>query len=1032
MLSIGARVCKWTTLLLLCSIPTPAQPTNGTTTAAESHSHSHAAVASSRSTTNLHSPVALSSMKPAASSYADSDSTCLFRTINYITHTLPQQCLKTAWSAPTKVATLESIAGGEASPGPSVAISSIGEGGPDVRTGTKTLEEPVASKAPGAHESGSSDAPTSSSSQSEPEAEAETDSPLDNANFLSFEDWKKKNLVRVGQSPENVGQGRAASSEDRARRRPVNVNALDSLGEESEIEIDFGGFGNPSEETGKAAKPPSGTEDAVEATKAAEDEDNVAPSSWALSKDAGKTCKERFNYASFDCAATVLKTNSKVKGSSAILVENKDSYLLNECSAQNKFIIVELCDDILVDTIVLANYEFFSSMFRHFRVSVSDRYPVKMDRWRILDTFEARNSREVQPFLVKAPQIWARYLRIEFLTHYGNEFYCPISLLRVHGTTMMEQFRREEEEARGDDDYAQPIEAADGEPVMTASGVIEDGGYVPTEQVPMEADKEVVGEDSTTANITSQQAEPTQADGQPTNAEQQQQETEPTPSESTAAQLPSGSNVTEKGAVKGSERSTSISSPLAAQNASDGGESAVTSAQESKSSSSLSASNSTKGVPGLQSSSEDNPATVIVSSEQVGNVSAKVSMNETANAPSTPSSTKATSNTTAHSTPTQKESQSRSPSQPQPNTASPTTQESFFKSIHKRLQQLEVNSTLSLQYIEEQSRILRDAFIKVEKRQLSKTEKFLDHLNSTVMHELKSYRSMYDQLWQSTILELEGMKERQKAEMGEIGTRLSLVADELVWQKRMAVVQSTLLLLCLGLVLFVRSGPVGVGPQQGLDVPIVQQLGNKYTRFFDTPPGTPDARSSTGRKRRGFRSMWRSDTSAHLTSDAETDGRRSPVGVEFSPPTPEGEGEGGGNELGNLGSPTANNSIKIDNDGEPDADGDGDVDADQQQRIQVLATQSGPATPRGSRDSRPSWEEVERAVGLLKAEEQGQSLGFGNGKLGRDAQRRKKRSPLRRSESYDYDGTAERADGGVDDSPGEDDAGVEGVGGVSE
>src|SRR5690606_17520947 len=103
---------------------------------------------------------------------------------------------------------------------------------------------------------------------------------------------------------------------------------------------------------------------------------------------------------------------------------------------------LELCDDILVDTVVLANYEFFSSIFRTFRVSVSDRYPAKV--WKELGVFEARNTREVQAFAIENPLIWARYLKIEFLTHYGNEFYCPVSLVRVHGTTMMEEYKNEE------------------------------------------------------------------------------------------------------------------------------------------------------------------------------------------------------------------------------------------------------------------------------------------------------------------------------------------------------------------------------------------------------------------------------------------------------------------------------------------------------------------------------------------------------------------------------------------------------------
>ncbi|KAJ2817267.1 hypothetical protein GGI24_005456, partial [Coemansia furcata] len=90
-----------------------------------------------------------------------------------------------------------------------------------------------------------------------------------------------------------------------------------------------------------------------------------------------KTLKERFNYASSDCAAVVLKANREARGLTSILNSKKDMYMLNECSARSKFVIVELCDDILVDTLVMGNYEFFSSTFRDTMVYVSDRYPPK-------------------------------------------------------------------------------------------------------------------------------------------------------------------------------------------------------------------------------------------------------------------------------------------------------------------------------------------------------------------------------------------------------------------------------------------------------------------------------------------------------------------------------------------------------------------------------------------------------------------------------------------------------------------------------
>jgi hypothetical protein len=859
-----------------------------------------------------------------------------------------------------------------------------------------------------AEEAGSADGTAVGGKSSvEPEHELETDSPLDNANFLSFEEWKNRNLAQVGQSPENVG-GRAVPSNQAARRRPVNVNALDSLGDEAEIELDFSGFGNPTEGDNLASNGQARTQD-KEATKATEDEKKTAPSSWALSKDAGKTCKERFNYASFDCAATILKTNKQAKSATSVLVENKDSYMLNECSAGNKFIIVELCDDILVDTVVLANYEFFSSMFRHFRISVSDRYPVKMERWRTLATFEARNSRDMQPFLIAEPQIWARYLRIEFLTQYGNEFYCPLSLLRVHGTTMMEQFRREEEEARGIDDDVD-LESEQGDVIKPTI----DGMAIPIDQVPIQQ----VKIDSESSHTSATGAATQSVDSLAGSSEQTLVEQQPGTIQSLPISTPTasphrstetmGSNGTVGGVLPPDE--SPVPEPPSSKNASE-------SASVTQGNSSTNTTSVTRNANAVSNTSSPRSSTSVHTSPLSGakNIS-KVSqtVNDTVPTSSSTSVQRASSNNnnnTAASAQTQTQARA-TPTHPNP--AAPSTQESFFKSIHKRLLYLEANSTLSLQYIEEQSRILRDAFMKVEKRQLAKTEKFLDHLNSTVMHELKSFRTMYDQLWQSTVIELESMKERQKNEMGEIGTRLSLMAEELVWQKRMAVVQSTLLLLCLGLVLFVRSGTLG----SAADVPIVQQLGSKYTSFFESSPPRSPPESGIARRRRTFRNMWRSDTSAGLSdhqsdgvdvlSDVDTDGARSPVEIEYSPPTPDTPSGLAESDLRNGVSPADQSDYNLAV--EALTPEDSTSPDDQAHRLEVLETQSGPATPNGSRDSRPSWEEVDRAMDQLKAVKTGQPSSRATK---RDRDRKKKRSPLRRAQSS-FDGTAD--DSPMDDS----------------
>jgi len=66
--------------------------------------------------------------------------------------------------------------------------------------------------------------------------------------------------------------------------------------------------------------------------------------------------------------------------------------MLNKCGAE-KFFIVELCDDIPIDTAILAGFEFFLSMFHSIKMFVRDRYPIKQNGWKDLSTFEEENSR---------------------------------------------------------------------------------------------------------------------------------------------------------------------------------------------------------------------------------------------------------------------------------------------------------------------------------------------------------------------------------------------------------------------------------------------------------------------------------------------------------------------------------------------------------------------------------------------------------------------------------------------------------------
>ncbi|PTB75466.1 hypothetical protein M440DRAFT_1312353, partial [Trichoderma longibrachiatum ATCC 18648] len=493
---------------------------------------------------------------------------------------------------------------------------------------------------------------------------------------MSFEDWKEMMLKETGQDPQDLHL-RNSSGRQKGDRPSPDVD--EALGEEGEISLTFDyGEGEGIRTRTYADSATSNTSD--DADEALVSRDGKAP--IHRSKDAGKTCKERFSYSSFDAGATILKAGPQAKNAKAILVENKDSYMLLECAAQNKFVIVELSDDILIDTIVIANFEFFSSMIRHFRVSVSDRYPVKMDKWREVGIFEAANSRDIQAFLVQNPQIWAKYVRIEFLTHYGNEYYCPVSLLRVHGSRMLDSWKdsetgREDEALDGEEEEEQQDKAEEAS---------RDGGATGPEPPSSEHLRSNVTQarDASTASPSKQ-------------ANSTKPAADPAQTSADAADAAGTASVTSQGAAK-----------------SRGGGTASASA------------------------------------------------------------------------------------------ATPTVQASFFNSITKRLQQVEANLTLSLKYVEDQSRLMQEALQKTEQKQVSKLTRFLGDLNHTVLAEMRNVREQYEQIWQSTVLALESQREQSERDIVALSTRLNLLADEVVFQKRMAIVQAILLLSCLFLVIFSR------------------------------------------------------------------------------------------------------------------------------------------------------------------------------------------------------------------------------------
>ncbi|KAK3391683.1 UNC-like C-terminal-domain-containing protein [Sordaria brevicollis] len=776
---------------------------------------------------------------------AASKSVCESRTVNYITHTLPQQCLRTSWTTPTAV----------------TSAAAATETTSSQTLSNETAAPTQANETQQHQKQQHHDQPKPSAEHTrEQTMEEQEDEDLAASTFMSFEEWKEMMLRKAGDpanNNNNKGGGQKQTGQHDQNGPSSETDGHHGPGDDGENPLNFDAL---SEKVSELTTSPSGNPSTDHGSGKAKKDDQVVyedgKTQYYRSKDAGKTCKERFSYSSFDAGATVLKTSPGAKNAKAILVENKDSYMLLECRAKSKFVIVELSDDILVDTVVLANFEFFSSMIRRFRVSVSDRYPVKLDKWVELGTFEARNSRDIQAFLVEHPQIYTKYIRIEFLSHYGNEYYCPVSLLRVHGTRMLDTWK--EPDDRHDDEQetieAPPIQ----EPLPQTPEPEQPSPQV--KQPPVVASEPEPSAVTEVKEETHEETEPVQVvefgftPWDPVFSRDSSFQTCALRSRTTGHPTrisPGADNdkAKDKASTSSAARETSV--PKASSAASKSQDTAKAQPASSDASHTSVQSQTTipitacnfsqKSPPGARPSTAKSESAPLASSapkppnssgSTTGTTAGRADSKDHNNAGNAGAGSPPNSNKNAQGQPPKPNSGGSPTISSHP--ASPTVQESFFKTVHKRLTHLESNTSLSLQYIEQQSRFLQDVLSKLERRQLTRVDAFLDTLNKTVLTELRNVRQQYDQIWQSTVIALETQREQTEREVVALSGRLNVLADEVVFQKRMAILQSVLLLSCLMLVIFNRTGGSGGGNSTGAG-PGGRPTSRGASWFFDSP-----------------------------------------------------------------------------------------------------------------------------------------------------------------------------------------------------
>lgn len=451
---------------------------------------------------------------------------------------------------------------------------------------------------------------------------------------------------------------------------------------------------------------------------------------------------DRFNYASQDCTARIYSAHKGAKSPSAVLSSKKDRYLLSPCAAKEKFVIVELCDDVRIDTVQLANYEFFSGVFKDIKISLSESSPGDPQAWIDAGTYRAKNIRAVQVRIVRlcgsrvltrrqsfhppaGRQKFYRYIRVDFLSYYGNEFYCPVSLLRVYGLTHMEDYRWA--------GWQTGTETSTEAQQIKATETVSEVEAVPTTEVSIT--------DTSAATTTPEESAPTI-------------EEPPFPDNTVtpAAQSTGHSSVGETSAsaastelAKHDKRADASTTP-----SSDSAQDIVSSLSTAKA---LAVVNSSETVVLSTTPTHPSPdhSSAMTTSTIASNTTSSISKDQ----------------------PTTKASVAVAP------TPSSNGGENIYRTIMNRLQMLEANSTLGIKYMEEQTRSLRNVVRKLEE-DVGRLDALVrpHEVTHSIQTDIWSQGKRQQHLFERTVLEMEKQRKEMFSEMRRLAVDVQTLSRE--------------------------------------------------------------------------------------------------------------------------------------------------------------------------------------------------------------------------------------------------------------
>lgn len=320
----------------------------------------------------------------------------------------------------------------------------------------------------------------------------------DSEEILSFEAWKER------QFREAVNSGLVQDIEPDVPVQSENV--------EQGAQVDNSGpsTGQPKSEVGKLE-----TDAQREAPKQKTDE--VKTKSNGSGGKQSSNPPHRYNYASPDCSARVISSSSSSQNAKSVLHKSKDRYMLTPCNAKEHWVVIELCDEIRIEAVEIGMFEFFSGVVKEVVLSVdaledddsdeSEDHSNRTDSdWEQVAIFEAKNIRGSQVFNLPNPTSFHRFIRLDFPSYYGKEYYCPISSVKAYGMNQMEAFKWESKRNKQrEDEWAKRQAQAEGKRRLSLPA--------PSEPTPVEVAARAESSTASTSQAEVEASERTQAAG---------------------------------------------------------------------------------------------------------------------------------------------------------------------------------------------------------------------------------------------------------------------------------------------------------------------------------------------------------------------------------------------------------------------------------------------------------------------------------------------------------------------------------------